>query len=212
MLAAMKAVWIPVAGAVEVVELDTPDDGDATAFLVGLYAAIGCRSVECVELSTVWDMWVDETGMVDDRAANRRATLLAQSCGFSGQIFGTVIVTGANDADGQPMGLTSDQADSIVLRLDGLTALDGTEPATQANLRHLLNAWDPIGVADVVDDEYDCLIGPLLQRLIAGGGRAEISEFLWTELEDHFGLDPHVHEVDKVANKLVAWWAAHASQ
>ena len=83
----------------------------------------------------------------------------------------------------------------------------------QANLRHLLNEWDPIGVADVVSDEYDCLIAPLLSKLSAGGGRSQISEFLWCELEDHFGLDPDRHDpdrhdVDALANRLVAWWAA----
>ena len=83
----------------------------------------------------------------------------------------------------------------------------------QANLRHLLNEWDPIGVADVVSDEYDCLIAPLLSKLSAGGGRSQISEFLWYELEDHFGLDPDRHDpdrhdVDALANRLVAWWAA----
>jgi hypothetical protein len=78
----------------------------------------------------------------------------------------------------------------------------------QANLNYLLNEWDPIGVADLVSDEYDCMIAPLISRLNAGHGRAEISEFLWHELEDHFGLDPHSHDVDGMANRLVAWWAA----
>ena len=32
-----------------------------------------------------------------------------------------------------------------------------------ANLRFLLNEWDPIGVADLVQDEYDCLIAPVLR-------------------------------------------------
>ena len=49
----------------------------------------------------------------------------------------------------------------------------------EANLQVLLNQWDPIGLADAVEDEYDCLIWPLLSRLKAGAGRAEISEFLW---------------------------------
>ncbi|QIS12757.1 hypothetical protein [Nocardia arthritidis] len=77
-----------------------------------------------------------------------------------------------------------------------------------SNLRYLLNEWDPIGVADMVDDEYDCLLAPLLSRLNAGAGRAEISEFLWRELEDHFGLSPELHAVDPMADRLVAWWAA----
>jgi hypothetical protein len=89
-----------------------------------------------------------------------------------------------------------------------MTGVSGQD--IQANLRYLLNAWDPIGVADVVGDEYDCLIGPLLTRLAAGGSRAEISEFLWTELEDHFGLEPGLYEVDRAANQLVAWWAAQS--
>jgi hypothetical protein len=76
----------------------------------------------------------------------------------------------------------------------------------QANLRYLLNEWDPIDVADLVSDEYDCLIAPLLSRLSRGGGRSQISEFLWYELEDHFGLDPSVRDVDGMASRLVAWW------
>jgi hypothetical protein len=76
-----------------------------------------------------------------------------------------------------------------------------------ANLRYMLNEWDPIGVGDLVPDEYDCLIAPLLTRLRTGGGRSQISEFLWYELEDHFGLDPGVRDVDGMANRLVAWWA-----
>jgi hypothetical protein len=36
-------------------------------------------------------------------------------------------------------------------------------------LRRLLWEWDPIGVSDVApDDEYDCLIPPLLDRLRRG--------------------------------------------
>ncbi|MFE0604107.1 hypothetical protein ACFW2T_19655 [Streptomyces sp. NPDC058892] len=76
------------------------------------------------------------------------------------------------------------------------------------NLRLLLNEWDPIGVADMVQDEYDCLIGPLLSRLHHRAGRTEISEFLWHEVTEHFGLAPFRYEVDAVADRLVAWWAA----
>lgn len=73
----------------------------------------------------------------------------------------------------------------------------------------LLNAWDPIGVADLVDDEYDCLIAPLWSLMAKGADRAELSEFLWFELEDHFALDPTDRDVDGMANRLavlaIAW-------
>jgi hypothetical protein len=78
----------------------------------------------------------------------------------------------------------------------------------QLDLRYLLNQWDPIGVAEIAPDECGCMIGPLLTKLSAGPGRGEISEFLWFELEDHFGLDPARQEVDSVADRLAAWWAA----
>lgn len=76
-----------------------------------------------------------------------------------------------------------------------------------SNLRLLLNEWDPIGVADLVQDQYDCLIAPLLTRLHAGAGRAAIGEFLGSELEDHFALAPQPQEVDQLADRLVAWWS-----
>lgn len=78
----------------------------------------------------------------------------------------------------------------------------------QANLRYLLNQWDPIGIAYLVDDEYDCMLVPLWSKLIEGGDRSSISEFLWYEIEDHFGMDPNRCGVDDFANKLVAWAAS----
>lgn len=84
----------------------------------------------------------------------------------------------------------------------------------QAELRFLLNRWDPIGVYDEAldcpPDEYDCLIAPLLAKLDAGLGVTEISEFLWYDLEDHFGLDPTLLESDAFAAKLVAWFQSHS--
>ncbi|MFD5874880.1 hypothetical protein [Streptomyces sp. NPDC060322] len=32
--------------------------------------------------------------------------------------------------------------------------------SVENSLRHLLNEWDPIGVADDVQDEYDCMLAP----------------------------------------------------
>ncbi|MFZ4298082.1 hypothetical protein ACOZE3_09190 [Streptomyces cinereoruber] len=80
--------------------------------------------------------------------------------------------------------------------------------ATENSLRHLLNAWDPIGVADEVRDEYDCMLAPLLRRLHDGADRAEIGAFLRHELEDHFGLTPDPTDPEAMAARLVSWWAA----
>ena len=78
----------------------------------------------------------------------------------------------------------------------------------EPELRHLLNEWDPIGISDLVPDEYDCMLAPLLPRLSNGAEPAEVSEFLWYELQDHFGIDPVPHDTDGLANRLVAWFAA----
>ncbi|MHC3394402.1 hypothetical protein ACLQ2E_33820 [Streptomyces lavendulocolor] len=78
----------------------------------------------------------------------------------------------------------------------------------EGDLRSLLNEWDPIGVADDVQDEYDCMLAPLLQQLRSGAGRSEIAEFLRHELEDHFGLDPLGPGPDAVAARVVAWWTS----
>ncbi|MGD6752277.1 hypothetical protein [Streptomyces sp. BH105] len=79
------------------------------------------------------------------------------------------------------------------------------------DLRDLLNEWNPIGVAELVEDEYDCMLTPLLTRLQSGADRAELSEFLHDELTGHFGL-PEPHDADDVAARLTAWWASRHPQ
>ncbi|MCJ0875795.1 hypothetical protein [Streptomyces sp. AP-93] len=76
------------------------------------------------------------------------------------------------------------------------------------NLRYLLNEWDPIGVADLSQDEYDCMLAPFVPAPPPWHHAGEIGEFLWYELEDHFGLDPVDHGTDAVADRLIAWWSA----
>jgi hypothetical protein len=84
--------------------------------------------------------------------------------------------------------------------------------ALQDELRCLLNRWDPIGVydesLDLPADEYDCLRGPLLTRLANHDSRADLSEYLWHEIEDHFGLDPLQSGTDAFTDRLLAWYAA----
>lgn len=79
---------------------------------------------------------------------------------------------------------------------------------TENGLRDLLNEWDPIGVADDVPDEYDCMVAPLLGRLLGGAGQTEIGAFLRHELEDHFGLDPTGLRPDAMAARVIAWWTS----
>jgi hypothetical protein len=85
-----------------------------------------------------------------------------------------------------------------------MTETPEADSLRQANLRYLLNQWDPIGVADLVDDEYDCLLVPLWDRLTHGATRASLSEFLWFEIQDHFGLDPERCGTDALAERLLA--------
>jgi hypothetical protein len=89
-------------------------------------------------------------------------------------------------------------------RADGLADL-------QEELRCLLNRWDPIGVYDeslgFPADEYDCLNGPLLVRLARRDSRADLSHYLWGEIENHFGLDPVLCGTDHFADHLLAWYA-----
>jgi hypothetical protein len=79
-------------------------------------------------------------------------------------------------------------------------------------LRYLLNQWDPIGVydekLDFPPDEYDCLIGPLMTRLARHESRASLGEYLWNEIENHFGLDPVRCGADVFADRLQAWYTA----
>jgi len=69
--------------------------------------------------------------------------------------------------------------------------LVGIEPAgrvwltIQDQIRHVLNSdWDPIGVADIVDDEYDMYIGHIHSLLTTDTSEQDIAEYLsWVELE-----------------------------
>lgn len=80
--------------------------------------------------------------------------------------------------------------------------------STENHLRRLLNEWDPIGVADDVQDEYDCMLAPLLGRLRGGADQTDIDAFLRRELEDHFDLDPADLATDAMASRVIAWWTS----
>ena len=78
--------------------------------------------------------------------------------------------------------------------------------AAQADIRALLWEWDPIGVADLApDDEYDCMIAPLVALLSADADRPALASCLLHHLHSHFGLEPAHGQIEEIADRLVSW-------
>lgn len=77
----------------------------------------------------------------------------------------------------------------------------------KASVRALLMKWDAIGVADTVEcqDEYDCMIGPLLGHIRSGADAVFLHDWIARERVDHFGLAPDFGADRKLAEALVAW-------
>jgi hypothetical protein len=60
--------------------------------------------------------------------------------------------------------------------------------AIQDQIRPVLRNWDPIGVADIVDNEYDMYIGQIYSLLATGSSEQAIADYLlWVEV-DRMGL------------------------
>lgn len=85
--------------------------------------------------------------------------------------------------------------------------------ALQRESREHLLRWDPIGVAATpeAEDEYDCLISPLMRQLYDGVSERAIGEWLIAELKGHFGMAANRKREMKLAHDLVAWWQAATS-
>jgi hypothetical protein len=68
--------------------------------------------------------------------------------------------------------------------------------------------WDLIGVAGVPEaaDEYDCMIGPLLDRLFAGADALSLFGWIRHERLAHFGAGPDDAQDMRLAESLTAWW------
>ncbi|MFF9376149.1 hypothetical protein ACF1BB_16540 [Streptomyces griseoluteus] len=78
--------------------------------------------------------------------------------------------------------------------------------AYEDGLRRLLNEWDPLDVAEDVQDEYDCMLGQLFLLLRTGADQQRIDGFLREDLTHHFGLDPRFSGTESMAARLRAWW------
>jgi hypothetical protein len=68
--------------------------------------------------------------------------------------------------------------------------------------------WDPIGVgaAPEAQDEYDCMISPLMHKLHAGVPVEALASWISGEQAEHFGLAPDVEADRRLAAGLVEWW------
>jgi hypothetical protein len=81
-------------------------------------------------------------------------------------------------------------------------------------MRPLLMAWDPIGVADIPSaaDEYDCMIPPLLHRLSEGADARSLATWISHERSSHFSLDPDEAGDMRLAVSLAAWWEGQRNE
>lgn len=70
----------------------------------------------------------------------------------------------------------------------------------------ILNEWDFIGVADAVDDEYDCFVEPLATLLTAKSSRSDVKNYIEKELKEHFGMENiyNKESLEKTLDKLMA--------
>ena len=59
----------------------------------------------------------------------------------------------------------------------------------QDEIRSILNAdWDPIGVSDIVDDEYDAYIGHIYSMLANSGSEQAVADYLLSIERDRMSL------------------------
>jgi hypothetical protein len=75
-------------------------------------------------------------------------------------------------------------------------------------LRALLNEWDPIGVIGEhgPDDEYDCLLWPLMRLLEGGASVRDLTDYLQQEFTDHFGLSAAPQGSLQFAEQAKCWY------
>lgn len=76
-----------------------------------------------------------------------------------------------------------------------------------AEIRRLWNVWDPIGVANEVDDEYNGYLAPTVRLLEQNASIDEIVAYLnWVTLE-HMGLSQVSSPAEEFARQLQEWFS-----
>jgi hypothetical protein len=69
-------------------------------------------------------------------------------------------------------------------------------------IREILNDWDPIGVADSVDDEYDAMNFRTLSVLMNKRDKKEIREILADYTENSMGITIDNETLDRVSEQI----------
>ncbi len=85
--------------------------------------------------------------------------------------------------------------------------MDDTAPQAQPlhqAIRQLLNQWDPIGIADVVEDEYDSYVPDLVALLTRRASAKEVGDYLWSVETQRMGLTGNRDWTAATAVRLVA--------
>jgi hypothetical protein len=118
------------------------------------------------------------------------------------------IVKELSGTDRQYFARLQNIAGLIIERLkDGRTTADkeSFKPEWEKNflkIREILNDWDPIGVADSVDDEYDTMNFRTLSVLINKRDKKEIKEILDDYTRNAMEITIDNDTLDKVADKI----------
>jgi hypothetical protein len=66
----------------------------------------------------------------------------------------------------------------------------------------LMSEWNPIGVPDEVDDEYESYVGKLLGIILNGGNANDVIEFLWQSETEGMALQGNRARAEAVGRKL----------
>jgi hypothetical protein len=75
----------------------------------------------------------------------------------------------------------------------------------EAIRRAMLEQWDPIGVINIAEarDEYDDYVFDLYKRLVDGGSKSEVFDYLWSLETQHMGLSGNRDVTDSFSGYLI---------
>lgn len=76
-------------------------------------AAIGCRTFDVVHLGDGMDVFVDDEGAINGSPLNLALTIVAHRFGVPAVLFGSGVVVGTDNTNGDTIGLTQQQQRQI---------------------------------------------------------------------------------------------------